>query len=341
MAIRVLIVDDSAFICHRLKQILEEHHLFQVVGIAGNGEQAVQMTAEYKPDVITMDVEMPVMDGISAVRQIMQQRPTPILMFSAATQVGAQATLDALNAGAVDFLPKSLNDIDDNHEAAKLKIRQRLKLVAVQSKTLNTRRFSANKNTTVVNPGNPDLILIAASTGGPVAIQKILKEIPENISAPVLIMQHMPKNFTESFAQRLNQLCKIKVKQAQAGDTLKAGQALLCPGGMQMEIGRKLNQYVVNIREKQESELFSPCVDISFASVAREFNGKVLAVVLTGMGSDGREGARQLKQQGATIWAQDKDSSTIYGMPRAIVEANLADEIVSLDTLSKQFKMLS
>ncbi|WP_198243888.1 protein-glutamate methylesterase/protein-glutamine glutaminase [methane-oxidizing endosymbiont of Gigantopelta aegis] len=346
MTIRVLIVDDSKFMCHRIQQILEEEPDCQVVGIAENGMQAVRLAQELKPDVITMDVEMPVMDGITAVKKIMANTPTPILMFSAMTHVGAQATLDALNAGALDFLPKKLDDIDSDKALAKIILRRRVRMVAQQAERLHKRKriitpqpksAAAFKN----RSGKFDLILIAASTGGPVAVQQILKHIPAHCSAPVLIIQHMPGSFTRSFAKRLDEVCKINVVQAEQGDLLKPGIAMVCPGGKQLEISQQFNRCQVMLRDKQAGEIYSPCVDLTFMSVAKNFTGKTLAIILTGMGTDGAKGAQQLKKQGAEIWAQDEASSVIYGMPKAIADAGLADNILNLEQIGQTFDRLN
>ena len=357
MTIRVLVVDDSRFICNRVREILEEDPEFNVVGEAHDGLAAVELTATLRPDVITMDVDMPVMDGITAVKQIMDSHPCPILMFSAMTQVGARATLDALNAGAIDFLPKQLEDIDANRETAKSQLRFRVRMVALQARRISEARlrpaldygarpvgdtaFLTSKKSPDGELANIDLLVIAASTGGPVAIQRVLSQIPAVCKIPVLLVQHMPQNFTKSFAERLNQLCNIKVKEAEEGDVLLAGTALLGPGGMQMQIGNIGGRQQIKLRAKQTGEIYSPCADITFTSLAEGFSGRILAVVLTGMGSDGKEGAIRLKQRGAQVWAQDEASSTIYGMPRAIAEANIADKIYSLDEIANAFKKLS
>jgi len=364
MTIRVLIVDDSRFIRKRIQEILEQDPEFKVVGVASNGKEAILMAAQLEPDVITMDVEMPVMDGISAVKKIMEECPTAILMFSAATHAGARATLDALNAGAIDFLPKQLDEIDGNTEIAKRLLRRRVRIVALQAKRV---RAKSTINSSVTKPleipavtktaglatnmgrkqSSPlvsqswseriELLVIVASTGGPVAIQKVLTQLPSSCLFPIVIIQHMPHNFTKSFADRLNQLCEVKVKEAANGDLLKAGEALLAPGGMQMEIrGKK----TVEIREKQQGEIYSPCADITLSSISKAFSANVLTVVLTGMGADGKEGAISLKQKGFSIWAQDEASCTIYGMPKAIVDANLADRIYSLDEIANEFKKI-
>lgn len=357
MTIRVLVVDDSRFICNRIREILEADPEFKVVGVAFNGREAVEQAAKLHPDVITMDVEMPVMDGITAVSKIMHSHPCPILMFSAMTQVGAKATWEALHAGAIDFLPKQLDDIDVNRETAKSLLRARVRMVASQARKVSVAKplshaDQKDKSSTKFLPQGPqksasgalgkiDLLVIAASTGGPVAIQRVLGQISANCSVPVLLVQHMPRQFTKSFAERLNQLCKIRVKEAEEGDTVRGGVALLGPGGMQMLVKPVAGRPQITLRAKQAGEIYSPCIDLTFSSLAESFSGRILAVVLTGMGADGKEGAIRLKQHGAEVWAQNEESSTIYGMPRAIVEANIADKIYSLDEIANAFKNLN
>jgi len=364
MTIRVLIVDDSRFICKRICEILEQDSDFKVVGSASNGKQALLMAAQLEPDVITMDIEMPVMDGISAVKAIMAECPTAILMFSASTHAGAQATLDALNAGAIDFLPKQLGDIDGDKEVAKRMLRRRVRIVALQANRIKGRLSAKNirtSRTSLITPvmgektliNQPrhiftaaainrkvDLLVVVASTGGPVAIQKVLTQLSAQCSFPILIVQHMPHNFTKSFAERLNQLCKIKVKEAVHGDLLKAGEALLAPGGMQMEVSSKSGKRAIKITKKQTGEIYSPSADITLSSISDVYSANVLTVILTGMGSDGKNGAVNLKQKGFSIWAQDEASCTIYGMPKAIVDANLADKVYSLNEIANEFNKL-
>ena len=351
MSIRVLIVDDSGFICRRVQDILEEEHEFKVIGTACNGRQAVAMAARLNPDVITMDIEMPIMDGITAVKKIMTHSPTPVLMFSASTHAGAKATLDALDAGAIDFLPKQLGEIDKNREMAKNLLRRRVRTVALQAnktnknvlarhRILNDRVVNLNPSTKVRKIGHQcDLLVIIASTGGPVAIQKVLETISSNCSFPILLVQHMPKHFTKSFAARLDQLCSVRVQEAMDGDALRPGVALLAPGGMQMEI-KNSGEHIV-LREKANQEIYSPSADITLTSIAENFDKKVLAVVLTGMGSDGKEGAENIKSNGAKVWAQDEASCTIYGMPKAIINAELADEVYNLDEMAHQLGRLN
>ncbi|KIH82358.1 protein-glutamate methylesterase/protein-glutamine glutaminase [Pseudomonas batumici] len=373
MVVKVLVVDDSGFFRRRVSEILSADTSIQVVGTATNGKEAIDQALALKPDVITMDYEMPMMDGITAVRHIMQRCPTPVLMFSSLTHEGARVTLDALDAGAVDFLPKNFEDISRNPEKVK-----QLLCEKVHSISRSNRRFSsysapapqpvptptatapsssysshapaapAPVRTTPVASRAPapaavstsgapkrkayKLVAIGTSTGGPVALQRVLTQLPASFPAPIVLIQHMPAAFTKAFAERLDKLCQISVKEAEDGDILRPGLALLAPGGKQMMVD---GRGAVKILPGDERLNYKPCVDITFGSAAKSYGDKVLAVVLTGMGADGREGARLLKQGGSAIWAQDEASCVIYGMPMAIVKAELADAVYSLDEIGK------
>jgi len=372
MAVKVLVVDDSGFFRRRVSEILSADPTIQVVGTATNGKEAIDQAIALKPDVITMDYEMPMMDGITAVRHIMQRCPTPVLMFSSLTHEGARVTLDALDAGAVDFLPKNFEDISRNPEKVKQMLCEK-----VHSISRSNRRslFSAPTPTPTPAPaaapsapapsfGRPapapapvarpavaparasassahspapkrkayKLVAIGTSTGGPVALQRVLTQLPANFPAPIVLIQHMPAAFTKAFAERLDKLCRITVKEAEDGDILRPGLALLAPGGKQMMVD---GRGAIKILPGDERLNYKPCVDITFGSAAKSYGDKVLAVVLTGMGADGREGARLLKQGGSAIWAQDEASCVIYGMPMAIVKADLADAVYSLDDIGK------
>lgn len=375
MAVKVLVVDDSGFFRRRVSEILSADPNIQVVGTATNGKEAIDQALALKPDVITMDYEMPMMDGITAVRHIMQRCPTPVLMFSSLTHEGARVTLDALDAGAVDFLPKNFEDISRNPDKVK-----QLLCEKIHTLSRSNRRASAYSAPAPVAapisapiaapapapssigsysssaparaapapiasrapapaPSSPapkrkgyKLVAIGTSTGGPVALQRVLTQLPANFPAPIVLVQHMPAAFTKAFAERLDKLCRIHVKEAEDGDILRPGLALLAPGGKQMMID---GRGAVKILPGDERLNYKPCVDITFGSAAKSYGDKVLAVVLTGMGADGREGARLLKQGGSTIWAQDEASCVIYGMPMAIVKAELADAVYSLDEIGR------
>ncbi len=367
MAVKVLVVDDSGFFRRRVSEILSADSTIQVVGTATNGKEAIDQALALKPDVITMDYEMPMMDGITAVRHIMQRCPTPVLMFSSLTHEGARVTLDALDAGAVDYLPKNFEDISRNPDKVKQMLCEKVHTISRSNRRLGsyarpapvaapvpasspapassfaspatarpaaTARAAAPAASHSPAPKRKPykLVAIGTSTGGPVALQRVLTQLPANFPAPIVLIQHMPAAFTKAFAERLDKLCRINVKEAEDGDMLRPGLALLAPGGKQMMID---GRGTVKILPGDERLNYKPCVDITFGSAAKSYGDKVLSVVLTGMGADGREGARLLKQGGSTVWAQDEASCVIYGMPMAIVKANLADAVYSLDEIGK------
>ncbi|VVM87063.1 protein-glutamate methylesterase/protein-glutamine glutaminase [Pseudomonas fluorescens] len=375
MAVKVLVVDDSGFFRRRVSEILSADSNIQVVGTATNGKEAIDQALALKPDVITMDYEMPMMDGITAVRHIMQRCPTPVLMFSSLTHEGARVTLDALDAGAVDFLPKNFEDISRNPEKVKQLLCEKILSISRSNRRVShysapapvaapaptpapapapssvgsfasgapvraapapipvrTHAHAATASSPTPKRKNYKLVAIGTSTGGPVALQRVLTQLPANFPAPIVLVQHMPAAFTKAFAERLDKLCRISVKEAEDGDILRPGLALLAPGGKQMMID---GRGAVKILPGDERLNYKPCVDITFGSAAKSYGDKVLAVVLTGMGADGREGARLLKQGGSSIWAQDEASCVIYGMPMAIVKAELADAVYSLDDIGK------
>lgn len=395
MAVKVLVVDDSSFFRRRVSEILNADPRLEVVGNAVNGKEAVDLASRLHPDVITMDIEMPVMDGITAVREIMKANPTPILMFSSLTHEGAKATLDALDAGALDFLPKKFEDIARNRDEAVSLLQKRVTELArkrvfmrrpartstllrdpsrdnsletarplsatrsplgSQSLSSSSSMKSANSVSALRQPAarpsvakpaarfkpsgkKYQLMAIGTSTGGPVALQKILTALPANFPLPIVLIQHMPATFTAAFAARLDNLCKIGVKEAQDGDVLKPGMAYLAPGGMQMMLDGRPGSVRLRIIDGGDRMNYKPCVDVTFGSAAKVYHDKVLSMVLTGMGADGREGARMLKNSGATIWAQDEDSCVVYGMPQAVAKAGISSEDLPLERIAERISV--
>lgn len=349
MAVRVLIVDDSGFFRRRLTEIISSDPHLEVVGTAENGLQAIEQVKRLRPDVITMDIEMPEMDGITATRQIMAQFPTAILMLSTWSTEGAKATLDALEAGAVDFIPKRFSEISSNHDLAQQKLCLQLRYLATNFRKGIVPRPSASPKplepkANQISSNKIDktlkLVAIGTSTGGPVALQEILTKLPAHFPYPILLIQHMPATFTPSFAERLNNQCAIKVKQAENGDVLVAGTAYLAPGGEQMLLKGTKRQLRIELQASKPEQTYRPCIDITLSSIAEICPAETLAIILTGMGSDGRDGCSKLKPLGASIWSQDEHSSTIYGMPMAIAKAGLADKILSLTDIAKQLSEL-
>lgn len=500
MTIRVLIVDDSRFFRKRLAEMIASDPELELAGEAENGRDAVLRVRELKPDLVTMDVEMPVMNGIEAVREIMKVCPTPVLMFSSLTEQGAKATLDALEAGAMDFMPKCFDDILKNKKesvealigrmrelgrakgsmhrfrphahtsqahasfsghssvrteprsaslasglspsstqglGARASLRTTTSLrentllrdkasIGADSRTttftkngleatsrtsslasrlnritssatsqtlgaeglalanttkdttsisermaaIRTRLHSPNKTSArgasaltsnlkesfkenakesskeTVNDKAPTslaynrkfaAIFIGSSTGGPLALQTVLTALPADLPVPVVVVQHMPSSFTGPFAERLDELCALKVTEAKDGDQLVAGHVYVAPGGMQMLVESSIgNKATLKIVPSPAGINYKPCVDITFGSAAQAYRGRVLASVLTGMGADGRKGSSLLRAQGATILAQNEETCVIYGMPKAVVEAGLADYVLPIDEIAPQ-----
>lgn len=388
MTVRVLVVDDSSFFRNRIQEALSSDPRIQIVGTAVDGREAVAKAKELKPDLITMDVEMPQLNGIEAVRQIMRQSPTNVLMLSSLTHEGARVTLEALEAGAADYLAKDIRAWMDRSSVLRQELIERVVALGKSRRYRGTLSFSrepaaaTSQNSTSmvfrpepsVSPGRsvpasparpvvrepvaqeravrsaddrsgmatqpvsrvrvPDarLIVIGASTGGPAALQKVLVALPANFPCPILLVQHMPGTFTKVFAERLNQQARIRVREAVDGDRLEPGLALLCPGGMQMMLDPRQTDRV-KILPGDDRMTYKPSVDVTYASAAKAYGAKVLAVMLTGMGSDGCDGARLLKQAGGTLWAQSKETCTIYGMPQAVVNAGLTDAVLDLDDI--------
>lgn len=360
--LRVLVVDDSGFFQRRVSAIINADPRLEVIATASNGQEGIDKTLALKPDVITMDYEMPVMDGVTAVRNIMSQCPTPVLMFSSLTYEGARITLDALEAGAVDFLSKQFDAIAASEAALHKVLTDRICEVAkagkpvakansqmqtpVQRSASAVTKASSSYTTTssVVSPKRSaplvsseslhhvGVVVIGTSTGGPAALQTIFKNFPEGFLKPIIIVQHMPGSFTKAFAERLNKITPLTVSEAENGDKLKPGHVYVAPGGMQLMLDNRHGGSIY-IHESDDRISYRPSVDIALASAAKHFGRKALAVILTGMGSDGKEGAKLLKQAGGTVWAQDEASCVIYGMPMAIAKAGLAAKILPLDDI--------
>lgn len=338
MAVGVLIVDDSVFFRRALRELISADDRLIVVGEAANGREAILKACQLKPDIITMDVEMPIMDGISAVREIMNRCPTPIMMLSSLTKAGAVATLEALDAGAVDFYPKSSSDAKEALGDGARLLTTRLRLLAArkQRQAIVTQAAARGPSTVATHHaeqgviGRRGLVVIGSSTGGPAALQAVLQEIPANFPVPIVIAQHMPASFTGPFASRLNGSMALNVVEAKDGMPLVAGTAYIAPGGKHGEVLCRAGALVFAEREPAAGENFRPSVSFLFQSAAQAAGPDVLAVVLTGMGDDGTEGARVVRAASGHVWAQDQASSVIYGMPAAVAKAGLTEAVLPL-----------
>lgn len=351
--LRVLVVDDSSFMRMVIRSVLEKDPAIEVVGIAVDGLEGVEKALALKPDVITMDIEMPRLDGISALKQIMAKCPTRVLMVSTLTCEGARATFDALDAGAIDYIPKNVTDSID---AQKIFKEELLRKVKGAGSSFFRRVPMAPPHTTAVKlppPSRPaparlagskyHVVGIGASTGGPVALQEVLGRIPATFSHPIVVAIHMPKAFTGPYAERLNSKCSIQVKEATEGDILQPGVALVAPGGRHTALIRQGNSLAIRTYPPAEfpQYIYIPSVDHMLTSLADACNGAMLGVILTGMGSDGFKGMKHLKEKGGGTIVQDEATSTIYGMPRACIEGRVADIILPLGQIGAEISRLS
>jgi two-component system chemotaxis response regulator CheB len=341
--IRVLVVDDSSFMRMAIRNILAADPAIEVVGTAADGVEGVEKAISLSPDIITMDVEMPRMDGIAALKQVMAKAPTRVIMVSTLTNEGARATFDALDAGAIDYIPKNITDSADAQRVFREELLKKVKSsvgsafssaavpqlrrVITPPRPVAAKSRLASKHFSVVG--------IGASTGGPVALQEVLSRIPMNFPHPIVAAIHMPKAFTGPYAERLNAKCSIEIREAVNGDILKPGKILIAPGGVHTTVVKQGTTSVIKLVPTSEypGYVYVPSVDILISSMAEVSNGSMLGVILTGMGSDGFKGMKLLKSKGGATIVQDEATSTIYGMPRACVEGGVADEVLPLDQI--------
>lgn len=344
--IKVLVVDDSAFMRKAISTMLDKDPGIKVVGTARNGEEGLEMVRKLDPDVVTLDIEMPRMDGLTALRHIMMESPRPVLMVSSLTTEGAEATLKAMELGAVDFIPKQLSKVSldiikiEKDLIARVKevARRKLRHVAAARPAptmTKSRPVAARPAPRATGRPKHDVVAIGVSTGGPPVVQKILSSLPEDFPAGIVIAQHMPAAFTGPFAVRLDGVSKIKVKEAEDGDVLKPGHAFVAPGGKHIVLDQKVSRIDVRVTSEPAEALYKPSANVLISSVAQAVGRRGLGVILTGMGNDGCEGVRELKEKGGRALAQSDSTCVVYGMPKAIVDAELADEIIDLDDMAE------
>jgi two-component system chemotaxis response regulator CheB len=393
--IRVLIVDDSAFVRKALTTMLQGESDMEIVGLASNGQEAIERAAELKPDIITLDVEMPVMNGLEALKVIMEKTPTPVIMISSLTTEGATATIEAMSIGAVDFIPKQstltvqhtmkeellekIRAISQSHSLKSRLSRTQQLLSALSFRSskpqeksasqdsqldrlslqdrIARRRESLKTDTTDTRatdmppataqkplaevkltgrkrpaPATMKIVVLGVSTGGPLALHQVIPRLPADMPVGMLIVQHMPAHFTKSLADRLNSLSHVRVREAQDGDTLEPGLVLIAPGGLHMKIGK--DHKTIQVTPEPASTLHRPSVDVTLDSVLESFGGNALGVIMTGMGRDGCASMKKLHEKGGYIIAQDEESCVVYGMPKAVVDEGIADEVQPLELLA-------
>lgn len=336
--IRVLVVDDSALMRKMIPQILKMDKDIEVVGTAMDGLFALKKIPELRPDIITLDMDMPRMDGLTALSHIVKEYNIPVLLISSLTQKGASTTLKGLELGAVDFVAKpkeaiSLHIIDIADEIL-AKIRAIARTSTRKPRPLRPEPRPEPKMPITLLKTTDKIVAIGISTGGPNALSYMLPQIPKGFPAGIVIVQHMPEGFTELFAARLNQICQIEVKEARDGDMILPGRALIAPGNTHLRV-RKMPLGAVAVLSKSEPVSgHRPSADILFDSVAAEYGANSIGIIMTGMGSDGAEGVGRIKAAGGTTIAQDEESSVVFGMPKAAIERGYVDWIASLEEIS-------
>ncbi|ADG13439.1 response regulator receiver modulated CheB methylesterase [Methanocaldococcus infernus ME] len=353
--IRVLVVDDSAFMRKVLSDILNSDPEIEVIGTAKDGVEAVELVQKLEPDVVTMDVEMPRMNGIEAVKKIMEIRPTPIVMVSALTREGSRATFEALEAGAVDFVPKPSGSISLDIRKIGEEIIRKVK-AAARAKVLVRRRISRPTTTTetIAKPEEkrevvseveplpyPDEVLkrmcviIGSSTGGPPVVTEIISKLPGRMP-PIFVVQHMPPGFTKLFAERIDAVSKLKVKEAEHGERVEANTVYIAPGDYHMLIKKRgSNVYIHLDNQMPKVNGTRPAVDVTAETVAEVYGGKTVGVILTGIGKDGAYGFKKIKEKGGKIIAQSKETCVVFGMPKAVIELGIADAILPPSEIPK------
>ncbi|WP_110953252.1 protein-glutamate methylesterase/protein-glutamine glutaminase [Anaerosinus massiliensis] len=343
--IKIIIADDSVFMRKLLSDLFSQEPDFVVLDTASNGKEAIDKIKKLKPDLVTMDIHMPVMDGLTTLEYLMKDYKIPVVMISSLTKAGADATIKALSLGAVDFIEKvsgPLPSIDKIKDEILLKCRAAVNANLVKpfaGTKLVSNLIKSDHKAMMVSYNNEKLIAIGTSTGGPKALQQIITQLPLDLPCGVVIVQHMPAGFTKSLADRLNTLSKLDVKEAENNDIIKAGKVFIAPGNYHMTIESQGEARVIKLNQNPPIASHRPAVDVLFESVAK-FGNKVIAVVLTGMGSDGAKGMQYIKRSGGYSIAEDKSTAVVYGMPKAVAELGLVDKILPVDAIAAELVQL-
>ncbi len=346
--IRVLVVDDSPLVRKIAADIMESDPGITVTATASSGEIALRKLDKVGPDVITMDIEMPGMGGLAAIKEIMSTRPTPVIVLSAFAQRGAALTMRALEAGAIDFIPKPTSSLSGGISNIAVELKEKVKHASkvkvrrIEAAEEEEDELAAQKEEPLLKEGGFrahdkfDLIAVGTSTGGPVALKTVLTQFPADFPVGVVVVQHMPPVFTNAFANRLDSLCRISVKEAEDGDFILPGRALIAPGDFHMTVTRFNTKPKVLLQKWKPVSGHRPSVDVLAHSVSREYGSKAIGVIMTGMGKDGAEGIAEMKKKGGHIIAQDEGSSVIFGMNREVIRNGDADEIVPVYDIPKR-----
>ncbi|MBE0450166.1 MAG: chemotaxis response regulator protein-glutamate methylesterase [Clostridia bacterium] len=343
---KILVVDDSAFMRKVITDMIESDQQMEVVGVARNGEDAIAKIKLLKPDVVTLDIEMPKMDGLTALRTIMTEMPLPVIMLSSLTKKGAEETLKALDLGAFDFItkPSSLIKVSapevKNELIEKIQIASRTKVKAIRSPKPSPK---IDQSDTIVPSSSVQaksifkkIVAIGTSTGGPRALQDVIPFIPSGINASFLIVQHMPSGFTKSLAERLDSMSQIHVKEAENGDILQQGWAYLAPGDQHLKVTKQNGQFVIKLDNGDRVNGHRPSVDAMMESIVDMNHKSVVGVIMTGMGADGAQGMKKLKDSGGFVIAQDEESCIVFGMPKIAIKLEAVDKVVSLSNIANE-----
>jgi two-component system chemotaxis response regulator CheB len=341
--VRVLVVDDSALMRKLIPKLLESDSSIEVVGTAMDGTFCLKKIAELQPNVITLDLQMPGMNGIDTIKEIMRRHPLPVIVVSSHSTEGASVTLKALGLGAFDFVTKPRDSSHLDEMAAELiaKIKAAASGKIVRPGTLPA--VLARPEKVLISKFTPPptkLVAIGISTGGPQALEFLLAQLPADFPGAIVVVQHMPEGFTEMFARRLDEVCSLRVKEAKSGDLLQAGSALICPGSRHIKVKRMARGDVVILNEDERVNGHRPSVDVLFRSVAEEYGTLAVAALMTGMGDDGAEGLGAVKKAGGMTIAQSEESCVVFGMPKAAIERGYATRVIALDCLSATLQAL-
>ncbi|MUK89895.1 chemotaxis-specific protein-glutamate methyltransferase CheB [Ornithinibacillus sp. L9] len=342
--IRVIVVDDSAFMRKMITDILESDNRINVIATARNGEEGIQKIKRWKPDVVTLDVEMPKMDGITALATIMKENPLPIVMLSSVTAEGASKTVQAISNGAVDFITKPSGSISLDINTIKQEIIDKVLAASQAQLTTQTRHVKPHpKLQQAQQPHKKSIIAIGSSTGGPRALQTVLTSLPVEFDTPILIAQHMPRGFTKSLAERLNIKTHIHVKEATHGEIIKDRTAYIAPGSFHMKIRNVGTAYAIELSEESQGYLHKPSVDVLFESLTNMKRVNKIAVVLTGMGSDGSVGVKRLKDvdPNTIVIAESEESSVVYGMPKSAIKTNVVNYILHIQQVGQMIDSIT
>lgn len=343
--ISVVVIDDSAFMRKSLSLMLESDPDIKVVSTAKNGQEGYDVVKNLKPDIVTLDIEMPVMDGLTALKKIMTDCPTSVIMVSSLTTEGAEATIKALELGAVDFIPKEMSYVNINITKIKedliSKVKEIVKQKQLSERLKRLRSLTKTSQAPAAVATQQELpragyraVALGISTGGPLSLQKVLPMLSDKIRVPIFIVQHMPPKFTKSLADRLNSMCGLNVKEAENGETVQEGFIYIAPGGFHMKLKKlSLASAVIEITPEPNNTLHRPSVDVMINSVVDYYGKSTLGVIMTGMGKDGLEAIKNLKSLGGHCLAQDEQTCVVYGMPKAIVENGLADSVLPLEKI--------